>query len=87
MNTVIEAVNSVLPPSVSSPLLSPDSASAYLQVLPSTLAEWRMSGRGPSYLRVGRRVYYRQHEIDGWLSTRVFSRTSDEPHAAQIEAA
>ena len=42
-------------------------AGQYLQVSRSTLAKWRMNGKGPPYHRCGPRiVYYYQDEIDAW---------------------
>jgi excisionase family DNA binding protein len=32
-----------------------------------TVAEWRSVGRGPSYIKVGRHVRYRQEDVDAWL--------------------
>ena len=42
-------------------------AAKYLRVSRSTLAKWRMNGKGPVYHRCGPRiVYYYQDEIDAW---------------------
>lgn len=42
-------------------------AAGYLGISRSTLAKWRMAGRGPVYHRCGPRiVYYYQDEIDAW---------------------
>lgn len=43
-------------------------AAHYVEVSRSTLAKWRMNGKGPPYHRCGPRiVYYYQDEIDSWF--------------------
>lgn len=53
-----------------------DPASEFLTVLElatwlrtpeATLRYWRHIGEGPTSIRVGRRVLYRQRDVDGWL--------------------
>lgn len=61
-----------------SPLLSTEAAAAYLQSHPRTLAEWRLVGNGPKYVRVGRRAFYRKADLVAWLDAHVFERTSHE---------
>lgn len=70
-----------------SPLLSPESAAAYLQVNPGTLANWRVQGCGPKYVRVGRRAFYRRSNLDEWIEARVYERTGAEPHREQMAGA
>lgn len=50
-------------------LLTEDEASAYLRVAPRTLQRWRQLKRGPRYVRAGRRVLYRQRDLDAWLES------------------
>ena len=50
------------------PLLPPEEAGAYLSTPPATLQWWRHLGRGPKYLKVGRRVFYRQSALDAFLA-------------------
>ena len=68
----------------SSPLLVPEAAAAYLQVHHRTLANWRVLGRGPRYVRVGRRPFYRRSDLDAWLNERVYDHTAAE-HACVRE--
>jgi excisionase family DNA binding protein len=42
-------------------------AAEYLRVAPRTLQRWRQLGRGPRFVRAGRRVLYRQRDLDDWL--------------------
>lgn len=34
----------------------------------STLAWWRATGRGPKYIKVGRRVFYREDDLDAFIA-------------------
>jgi predicted DNA-binding transcriptional regulator AlpA len=43
----------------------------------STLAKLRLSGNGPLYCKLGRRVVYRREDLDAWLESRVARHTSD----------
>ena len=45
----------------------------------NTLAKWRLSGVGPKYLKLGRRVAYRQSDIAAWLDGCEFGSTSEYP--------
>lgn len=48
-------------------LFTPTEVSAYLNVPPGTLANWRYQGTGPPFIRVGRLVRYRGREVSAWL--------------------
>ena len=72
-----DTLMAAVPPS---PLMSSDIAASYLQCHPRTLAEWRIAGNGPKYVRVGRRAFYRQPDLDAWLEARVYHSTADETH-------
>ena len=43
----------------------------------STLAKMRLSGDGPPYAKLGRRVVYRPEDIDAWIASNRFSSTSE----------
>lgn len=43
-------------------------AAALLRVRPQTLAAWRVDGKGPRWLKVGRKVFYRRADIRAWLA-------------------
>ena len=54
-------------------------AADYIGYAPGTLAKWRLTGRGPKYLRISATsVRYRQSDIDEWLDERVYQSTSEE---------
>jgi hypothetical protein len=46
-------------------------AAVYLRTSPSTLAKYRMSGKGPMFVRQSaRKVLYRRSDLDAWLTSR-----------------
>jgi predicted DNA-binding transcriptional regulator AlpA len=52
-------------------------AAGVLGLAPSTLAKLRLSGDGPVYCKLGRRVVYRRADLEAWLESRVARDTSD----------
>ncbi|MCA3628042.1 MAG: helix-turn-helix domain-containing protein [Methylobacterium sp.] len=50
------------------PLRNNADAAAYLGLGVSTLEKLRMTGKGPVYLKIGRRCLYAQHDLDAWLA-------------------
>ena len=52
-------------------------AAKTLGLASSTLAKLRLSGNGPVYCKLGRRVVYRREDLEAWLETRVARDTSD----------
>jgi hypothetical protein len=63
---------------IRSPLLFAEQAGSYLQVHPRTLANWRVLGKGPRYIRSGNRALYRQADLDVWLDQHTFQHMADE---------
>ena len=57
--------------------LSAGEAAKVLGLAPSTLAKLRLSGNGPVYCKLGRRVVYRRADLEVWLESRVTRNTSD----------
>jgi len=50
------------------PKLDTRRAAAYLGISPTTLITWRSTQRQAiPYLKLGRRVLYRQSDLDAWL--------------------
>lgn len=41
-----------------------------------TLANWRVKGLGPSFVKIGAAVRYRAEDVQEWIDSRVFSSTS-----------
>lgn len=48
-----------------------------LGLSPSTLAKMRLSGDGPPYAKLGRRVVYRPEDIEAWIAANQFRSTSE----------
>lgn len=59
-------------------MMRPPQAAHYLGISTSTLAKWRCTGRGPSFIKIGERVVaYDQSELDRWLRGRLRHSTSN----------
>src|ERR1035438_3257111 len=54
-----------------STLLSPDDLSHHLRLSVATLADWRSQGKGPAYIKAGRRIWYPQEQVEKWLRTQL----------------
>lgn len=67
--------------SLVSPLLTGDQAGEYLKTNVRTLANWRGLGRGPRYIRVGGRPFYRRADLDVWIESHSFAHTAAERSA------
>jgi predicted DNA-binding transcriptional regulator AlpA len=61
-------------PSDIDPLLTSAQLVSWIGAKHGTLRTWRCYGRGPKWLKLGRRVVYRQSDVEAWLETR--ERTS-----------
>lgn len=48
-------------------LLTADQAAEYLAVRVQTLANWRTTGKGPAFVRIGRLIRYRLSVLDSWI--------------------
>ena len=52
-------------------------AAPYLRVSHRTMEDWRLKGGGPRFSYAGRRIVYRQSELDGFLAARTFGNTGE----------
>ena len=43
----------------------------------STLAKLRLSGKGPTYVKLGRRVAYKPDDLDQWIEANRVKSTSE----------
>jgi predicted DNA-binding transcriptional regulator AlpA len=57
--------------------LSAAQAASVLGLASSTLAKLRLTGNGPVYYKLGRRVVYRREDLEIWLETHIARDTSD----------
>ena len=58
--------------------LGPEAAAAYLGVSPKTLQRMRVTGEGPRYVKVRRRVIYDRLDLDDWTGKRKRRFTGEE---------
>ena len=57
-------------------LMDAQEAAAYLRTSTSTLAKYRMTGKGPAFIRPSpRKTLYRRADLDAWLASRARSST------------
>jgi excisionase family DNA binding protein len=49
-------------------LLTPEDVAELLGISERTLEFWRYQGRGPAFLRVGKRVRYRPTDVEAFLA-------------------
>lgn len=59
-----------------STVLSAKAAAEVLGMSAKTLANWRVSGAGPKFIKLGSRVLYRQAHLEAFLDERTVSSTS-----------
>ena len=58
-------------------LLMQREAAALLRLSERTLERWRVTGEGPHFARLGRRIGYRLEDIDAWIASRIVASTSE----------
>ena len=51
-------------------LLTPEEVADYLNISPRTIEGWRLSKKGPRFVRMGKHVRYRADHLEQWLSQR-----------------
>jgi predicted DNA-binding transcriptional regulator AlpA len=59
--------------------LSVKEAAVYLGLSASTLNKTRLTGTGPNFLKLGRRVLYDLRHLEAWAEKRTRSNTSQQP--------
>ena len=52
-------------------------AAEILRVSPRTLERLRVTGEGPRFVKIGRRVLYRASDLEAWADTHTFGSTSE----------
>src|SRR5579872_6666496 len=53
--------------SLRSQMLTAEDLAAVIGVTVSTLADWRSQGRGPAYLKFGRKIFYHVKDTESWI--------------------
>lgn len=59
--------------------LNTPEAAEYLGVRPGTMEVWRSLGRGPRYVRLGRRIVYEIVDLDSFAAARLVETTDTAP--------
>jgi hypothetical protein len=59
------------------PLLTVDEAAAILRCSKASLDKWRLTGLGPDFVYVGRRVRYRRADLAAFVAAATRQSTSD----------
>jgi hypothetical protein len=59
-------------------LLTPPALAGQLDVTERTFSEWRITGRGPAFIRLGKTVRYRSAAVESWLLSQEHRSTSEE---------
>jgi hypothetical protein len=62
-------------------LLTTHDAARVVGLAPQTLATLRMEGRGPNYVKLGRRVLYDPADLTAWVNAHKRRSTGNEPAA------
>jgi hypothetical protein len=60
-----------------SPYTDADGAAAFLLVAPQTLANWRITGEGPPFSKVGHRILYSIADLTAFVAERKVNSTSE----------
>ncbi|WP_290480558.1 MULTISPECIES: helix-turn-helix transcriptional regulator [unclassified Hyphomonas] len=71
---------------VQTTLLSPRQVEEQYGPSVSTLAKMRLTGTGPVYVKLGRRIAYRIEDLESWVLTNRFRSTSEYGAAKEGEA-
>lgn len=52
-------------------------AAAHLGISPHTMNNWRVTGEGPPFYRMGKFIRYDRDELDAWMRSRRYNSTSE----------
>jgi predicted DNA-binding transcriptional regulator AlpA len=58
-------------------LLDNQEAADFLKLSPRTLEKLRVTGNGPLFRKLGRRVLYARADLEAWVDARICTDTSD----------
>ena len=65
------------------PMLSIDELADYLGKPVRTIYDWRLSGRGPRAVRVGRSLRYRVCDVQAWLDAQLERVPGEAPESGE----
>ena len=63
-----------------------EAAAHYLGITTSTLAKYRLTGEGPKFARIGKRIVYLNQDLDAWMLARRVTSTAETPSARRPNA-
>lgn len=69
-----------------SPYMPQDLAAEFLGLSPKTLERFRVEGRGPCFLKLGRRVVYSREDLVKWAEAQRRQSTSDPGLDGEVRA-
>lgn len=52
-------------------LITPEELASMLDIQEATLMNWRMTGAGPDYVKISKRIFYRVPDIQAWMERNV----------------
>ena len=55
-------------------LLDTEELAAYLRTPKASIEYWRVTGTGPVFMRIGRKVFYSEADVLAWLESKKTSR-------------
>lgn len=58
-------------------LIAPQKLADLLCLSEATLRKWRWEGKGPRFVKVGRKVAYRSNDIQSFIEQQIRNSTSD----------
>ena len=58
-------------------LISTEEAFKILGLSPRSGANWRVKGKGPRWVKIGRRIFYPANELETWIRKNIRSSTSE----------
>lgn len=62
---------------MSTQLLTEDEAATRTRFSKSALQKWRVLGKGPDYIKLGRKVYYRPTDLEKWINQNVVTHNEN----------
>jgi len=66
-------------PSGLEPLLNIEELAEYLDVPVATIYDWRVDGKGPCAIRIGRRVKFTISDVNAWIARQCESSPGHQP--------
>lgn len=64
-------------------LIPPVQAAKILCLSEMTLRKWRWEGKGPRFIKLGRKVAYKQEDLYEWIDSQSRISTSDKGNSIQ----